>query len=123
MHSSPGLVAILAYDGLCTFEFGIAVEIFGLARPEFDFPWYRQRIVGLESGPMRATGGIQVLADAGLELLPEARTIIIPGWRDRAETRGVEGGLAAVSVADRHADVVARHRVIAVRRIGCGLAG
>lgn len=38
MLTQPNLVAILAYDGLCTFEFGIAVEIFGLARPEFDFP-------------------------------------------------------------------------------------
>ena len=85
MRNDPGLVAILAYDGLCTFEFGIAVEIFGLPRPEFDFPWYRHRIVGLDQGPMRAMGGIQVLADAGLEALAEARTIVIPGWRDRAK--------------------------------------
>ncbi|MHC8314876.1 transcriptional regulator FtrA [Pseudomonas sp. LB3P31] len=84
MHSCPGLVAILAYDGLCTFEFGIAVEIFGLARPEFDFPWYTHRIVAVDSGPMRAMGGIQVLADGGMELLEQARTIIIPGWRDRS---------------------------------------
>ncbi|MNO74018.1 HTH-type transcriptional regulator CdhR [compost metagenome] len=83
MHFSPGLVAILAYDGLCTFEFGIAVEIFGLARPEFDFPWYSHQIAAVDQGPMRAMGGIQVLADGGLELLQEARTIIIPGWRDR----------------------------------------
>lgn len=80
---SPGLVAILAYDGLCTFEFGIAVEIFGLARPEFDFPWYKHRIVAVDDGPMRAMGGIQVLADGGMEWLEQARTIIIPGWRDR----------------------------------------
>lgn len=83
MHRNPGLVAILAYDGLCTFEFGIAVEIFGLARPEFDFPWYEHRIAAVDQGPMRAMGGIQVLADGGLELLADARTIIIPGWRDR----------------------------------------
>ena len=37
MHNLPGTVAILAYDGLCTFEFGIAVEIFGLARPEVKY--------------------------------------------------------------------------------------
>ena len=37
---APGTVAAIAYDGLCTFEFGIAVEVFGLPRPEFDFPWY-----------------------------------------------------------------------------------
>ncbi|MFJ2690412.1 transcriptional regulator FtrA [Pseudomonas sp. NPDC087336] len=83
MHSSPGLVAILAYDGLCTFEFGIAVEIFGLARPEFDFPWYSHQIAAVDQGPMRAMGGIRVLVDGGLELLEQARTVIIPGWRDR----------------------------------------
>ncbi|TAT61871.1 transcriptional regulator FtrA, partial [Enterobacter cloacae] len=29
---SRPLVVVLAYDGLCTFEFGVAVEIFGLPR-------------------------------------------------------------------------------------------
>ncbi|MET1079589.1 MAG: transcriptional regulator FtrA [Pseudomonas sp.] len=86
MPKDPGLVAVLAYDGLCTFEFGIAVEVFGLPRPEFDFPWYRHCIVGLEPGPMRALGGIQVLAERGLEALEQADTIVIPGWRDRDET-------------------------------------
>jgi hypothetical protein len=28
-------VVVLAYDGLCTFEFGVAVEIFGLPRPSW----------------------------------------------------------------------------------------
>lgn len=79
------MVAILAYDGLCTFEFGIAVEIFGLARPEFDFTWYTHRIVAADQGPMRAMGGIQVIADVGLEALREANTIVIPGWRNREE--------------------------------------
>ena len=83
MQPNPGSVAILAYDGLCTFEFGIAVEIFGLARPEFGFPWYEHCVAAVDQGPMRAMGGIQVLADGGLELLKQARTIIIPGWRDR----------------------------------------
>ncbi|MFL1516335.1 transcriptional regulator FtrA [Pseudomonas prosekii] len=83
MPNTPGLVAILAYDGLCTFEFGIAVEVFGLTRPEFDFPWYQHQIVAVDDGPMRAMGGIQVLADGGMPLLETARTIIVPGWRDR----------------------------------------
>ena len=34
-------VAAIVYDGLCTFEFGIVVEIFGLPRPEFGKDWYR----------------------------------------------------------------------------------
>lgn len=85
MHKDPGLVAVLAYDGLCTFEFGVAVEIFGLPRPEFDFPWYRHCTVAVDEGPMRALGGLRVVADAGLEALAEARTIIVPGWRDREQ--------------------------------------
>lgn len=85
MHDAPGLVAILAYDGLCTFEFGIAIEIFALPRPEFDFAWYRHSIVAVDRGPLRATGGFMVSADAGYEALTEARTIVIPGWRSRDE--------------------------------------
>ncbi len=85
MINDPGLVAVLAYDDLCTFEFGIAVEIFGLPRPEFDFAWYRHLIVAVDRGPMRALGGFQIIADAGPEALAEARTIIVPGWRNREE--------------------------------------
>lgn len=86
MCDAPGLVAILAYDGLCTFEFGIAIEIFALPRPEFDFAWYRHCVVAVDQGPMRALGGFAVTADSGYEALGEARTIIIPGWRNRDET-------------------------------------
>ncbi|PLP92455.1 transcriptional regulator FtrA [Pseudomonas sp. FFUP_PS_473] len=83
MHSPPGIVAILAYEGLCTFEFGIAVEIFGLSRPELNIPWYRHQVVAVDDGPMHAMGGIRIIADAGLEILDSARTIIVPGWRSR----------------------------------------
>jgi len=74
------LVCAIAYDGLCTFEFGIAVELFALSRPEFD-NWYRFSVVKAEAGPMRAVGGITVEADADLDVLQEASLIIVPGWR------------------------------------------
>ena len=85
MSYQPGLVAILAYDGLCTFEFGIAVEIFGLPRPEFDFPWYKHRIVSVDPSPVKASQGIQVVSNYGVDSLVEAETIIVPGWRNREE--------------------------------------
>jgi len=75
------LVVAIAYDGLCTFEFGCAVEVFGLARPEMGQGWYRFAVAAAEKGPMRAAGGITVAADGGLDLLVEAGTIIVPGWR------------------------------------------
>jgi AraC family transcriptional activator FtrA len=73
-------VAVLVYDGLCTFEFGIAVEMFGLARPELK-DWYRFGLCAVDKGPMRAAGGMRVLTDAGLEALAGAGTVIVPGWR------------------------------------------
>jgi AraC family transcriptional regulator, transcriptional activator FtrA len=45
---------VLAYDGLCTFEFGIACEVFGLPRPEMGPGWYRFAICRVEPGPLRA---------------------------------------------------------------------
>lgn len=74
------LVCVLAYDGLCMFEFGIAVEVFGLPRPEFD-SWYRFCTVAIEPGPLRGTGGVSVEAACGLEALAEADLILVPGWR------------------------------------------
>jgi AraC family transcriptional regulator, transcriptional activator FtrA len=75
------LVVALAYDGLCTFEFGVAVEIFGLERPEMGEAWYRFRVAAIEPGPLRAAGGIRIESDGGLRLLERAGTIIVPGWR------------------------------------------
>ncbi len=79
------LVVTLAYDGLCTFEFGIAIEVFGLHRPEMGPDWYRFAVCAVDQGPLRAVGGFRVVADGGLELLEEAGTIIIPGWRGARE--------------------------------------
>lgn len=79
------LVVALAYDGLCTFEFGVAVELFGLPRPELGPGWYRFAVAALDPGPLRAMGGIRVVADGGLALLDDASIIVIPGWRGARE--------------------------------------
>src|SRR6476659_6557886 len=78
-------VAALAYDGLCTFEFGIAVELFGLRRKNLDVEWYDFEVCSLERGPIRASGGILLQARKGLRSLQRAGTIIIPGWRNADE--------------------------------------
>jgi AraC family transcriptional activator FtrA len=75
------LVVALLYDGLCTFEFGIAAEIFGLARPEMGLDWYRFASAAVEPGPLRAHGGFSIHADGGVDLLNEADLIIVPGWK------------------------------------------
>jgi len=78
-------VAILAYDRLCTFEFGCAVELFALARPELGVAWYSHAVCAVEAGPLRAAGGLALQAPHGLDALEAADTIVIPGWRDADE--------------------------------------
>src|SRR5437868_2899328 len=78
------LVAAIAYDGLCTFEFGIVVELFGLPRPELP-EWYDFLVCSADRGPLAATGGVRITPSAGLEGLRRADTIIVPGWRNAEE--------------------------------------
>ena len=75
------LVVALAYENLCTFEFGCAVEMFSLARPELGVDWYRFAVCAEERGAVRAAGGISVQVPHGLAMLSRADTIIIPGWQ------------------------------------------
>lgn len=82
-EKSP-LVCVIAYDGLCTFEFGIAVELFALPRPEFD-QWYRFATVKADEGPIRAAGGITIEAEYDLDLIKQASLVLIPGWRGAGE--------------------------------------
>ncbi len=76
------LVACLAYEGLCTFEFGCVVELFALPRPELEVPWYDFGVCAAEKGRVNAAGGITVSVPHSLQLLERADTIVLPGWRD-----------------------------------------
>lgn len=75
------LVVALLYDGLCTFEFGLVAEIFGLARPEMGSNWYRFASCPVEPGPLRAHGGFTIHPDDDIGLLAEADIIVVPGWK------------------------------------------
>ncbi|THD54634.1 helix-turn-helix domain-containing protein [Enterobacteriaceae bacterium ML5] len=74
-------LVLLAYECLCTFEFGIAVEAFGRADDVFGEPLYDLCVASVEEGTFGAQGGVRLVVDGGLELLEDAGTIVIPGWR------------------------------------------
>ena len=78
-------VVAVAYDGLCTFEFGCTVELFALPRPELGVPWYEFAVCAAEPGPLRAAGGLELRSVRPLRLLDAADTIVIPGWRAPGE--------------------------------------
>ena len=75
------LVVTLAYDGLCSFEFACAAEVFGLQRPELEPGWYCFETCGLERRQVRGQYGMRLTADAGLDRIVQAGTVIIPGWK------------------------------------------
>jgi AraC family transcriptional activator FtrA len=99
------VVAAIAYDGLCTFEFGIVVELFALPRPEFEH-WYDFVACTADAGPLRTIGGLQVSAGRGLAALRRAHTIIVPGWRDVEERPPAELVDALVAAHRRGARLV-----------------
>jgi len=78
------LVVALAYDQLCTFEFGCVVEVFGLPRPELEVNWYQFDVCATSRRSLRSSGGLTFRAPNSLALLDSADTIIIPGWSNLA---------------------------------------
>ena len=79
----PRNVAALVYEDLCTFEFGIVTEVFGLTRPELDCEWYSFKSVSTGRGALNAAGGILISATGTRQDLQRAGTVIVPGWRGK----------------------------------------
>lgn len=79
------LVVALVYDGLCTFEFGIVAEVFGLSRPELGRDLYSFKSVSLEGNKISASGGLTVQATGNLADFEKADIIVVPGWRGKDE--------------------------------------
>ncbi len=70
---------MLAYDGVNTFELGIATEVFGLSG--MGEHWYRVMVCADRPKEPLVTGaGVRLVADAGLSRLREAGTVVVPGW-------------------------------------------
>jgi AraC family transcriptional activator FtrA len=96
-------VVAVAYDGLCTFEYGVAAELFGLERPELGDDWYRFETVSVDPAPLRMTGGATLAASTDLRRLARAGTIVLPGWRDPDEPPPAELVAALRRAHDRGA--------------------
>lgn len=76
-------VAVLVFDGLASFDLGIAAEVFAAERPELEVAWWYSFAVCAERpGPVRAVGGFELAARSGLEALADADTVILPGCPD-----------------------------------------
>ncbi|GAA0245782.1 helix-turn-helix domain-containing protein [Actinomadura nitritigenes] len=70
-------VALAAAEGMLHFELSLAYEVFGSGPPSVPGPWYDLVVCGAE--PVR-TGRFRLEPDHGLDRLPDADTVIVPGW-------------------------------------------
>lgn len=86
MHTAGGhrqrTVAALIGDGVLTFDFACACEVFGYDRSHIVDPWYRFLIASQDPSPIRTSTGFMMSTELGLEALDDADTIVIPGWAD-----------------------------------------
>ena len=102
----PRDVCALVYDGLCTFEFSIAAELFGLPRPDFGDDWYRFSTVSEDGGSVQANVGISIEPNAKWEALERAGTILLPGWRTENEQPSARVRQTLLQAHDRGARIV-----------------
>ncbi|WP_153455143.1 helix-turn-helix domain-containing protein [Streptomyces smaragdinus] len=72
-------VALVATDGMLHFELSLAHEVFGSAPDAVPGPWYDLDVCG--PAPVRF-GRFLLEPDHGLDRLPSAHTVIVPGWDD-----------------------------------------
>lgn len=80
-HTIPDMatVALAVTDGMLHFELALACEVFGAEPAGVPNPWYRLSVCG--PGAVRA-GRFRLEPDHGLDRLPGADTVIVPGWAD-----------------------------------------
>ncbi|HYZ01228.1 MAG TPA: helix-turn-helix domain-containing protein [Candidatus Binatia bacterium] len=76
------LVAIVAFDGISVFEMAVGCEVFGVDRSDMGLPNYELRVCGADPGALRTKAGFLMEPVHDLRALEEARTVIVPAWRN-----------------------------------------
>ena len=97
ISNGPRVVCLIGTELVCL-EYGIVYEVFGLPRPELGPDWYRFGNAAVEPGLIKASGGLRVLMEQGLESLDCADLIFIPGWAG-ASSAVTDNVIAAVRKA------------------------
>ncbi|WP_344636038.1 helix-turn-helix domain-containing protein [Kitasatospora cystarginea] len=72
-------VALALTDGMLHFELAMAYEVFGAAPVSVVGPWYDVAVCGPDTVQV---GRFRLEPDHGLDQLPRADTVIVPGWAD-----------------------------------------
>ena len=100
-------VAVMLFEDVALFEFGVLAEVFGIDRQDDGVPKFDFRVCGPEAGqPLSARNGIVVIPPYGLEALAGADLVAVPATRLReyppqvleALSQAAAGGATLLSV-------------------------
>lgn len=72
-------IALAVTDGMLHFELALAYEVFGADLTDLIAPWYEVVLCGPNAVRV---GRFRLEPDHGLDRLPHADTVIVPGWAD-----------------------------------------
>ncbi|MFF2520564.1 helix-turn-helix domain-containing protein [Streptomyces liangshanensis] len=75
-------VVMIVAEGSNPFEMGVATELFGLARPELDTPWYDFELCAENPSVTMHAGFFQLSGVSGLDAVDRADTVIVPNRPD-----------------------------------------
>ncbi len=75
---SPHRIAVVAVPPVTTFDLSIPELVFGNALVD-GAPGYEVQICAATPGPVRSTGGVQVVVSNGLDVIADADTVIVTG--------------------------------------------
>ncbi|WP_433388343.1 GlxA family transcriptional regulator [Micromonospora sp. KLBMP9576] len=92
-------VAVLALDGVATFELGVLAEVFGTDRTADGFPEIRFQVCGPDGAQVRTSSGFHLTPHADLGPLDDADLVAVP-----AHQHGTVVPAAALAALRRAAD-------------------
>ncbi|HCK4782401.1 TPA: DJ-1/PfpI family protein, partial [Pseudomonas aeruginosa] len=78
-------VAVVAFDRISPFHLSVPCLVFGQECYDPCAQAFDLSVCAAEPGRLRTTVGFTIEAEAGLEALAEAQTVIVPSWRDPHE--------------------------------------
>ncbi|MBG6617262.1 helix-turn-helix domain-containing protein [Pseudomonas aeruginosa] len=78
-------VAVVAFDRISPFHLSVPCLVFDQECYDPCAQAFDLRVCAAEPGRLRTTVGFTIEAEAGLEALAEAQTVIVPSWRDPHE--------------------------------------
>jgi len=83
MHTDT--VAVIAFDRMSLFHLSVPCAVFGEDRQARGVPKFTVLVCAAEKGLLRTTAGFSIKPRYSLKALTQARTIIVPSWRDPLE--------------------------------------